>query len=58
MILQKDLTGAGLAKQIIELIESPAELTEMEASARKLAKADAAEVTVDLIEKLAADLRR
>jgi UDP-N-acetylglucosamine--N-acetylmuramyl-(pentapeptide) pyrophosphoryl-undecaprenol N-acetylglucosamine transferase len=53
MILQKDLTGAGLAKQIIELIESPAELTEMEASARKLARQDAAEVTVNIIEELA-----
>jgi UDP-N-acetylglucosamine--N-acetylmuramyl-(pentapeptide) pyrophosphoryl-undecaprenol N-acetylglucosamine transferase len=53
MILQKDLTGAGLAKQIIELIDAPARITEMEASARKLAKADAAEVTVDLIEELA-----
>ncbi|HEX8251100.1 MAG TPA: undecaprenyldiphospho-muramoylpentapeptide beta-N-acetylglucosaminyltransferase [Pyrinomonadaceae bacterium] len=53
MILQKDLTGAGLAEQIIELIDSPAELTEMEASARKLAKQDAAQVTVNIIEDLA-----
>jgi UDP-N-acetylglucosamine--N-acetylmuramyl-(pentapeptide) pyrophosphoryl-undecaprenol N-acetylglucosamine transferase len=53
MILQKDLTGAGLAKQIIELIDSPARITEMEASAKKLAKRDAAEVTADLIEELA-----
>lgn len=52
MILQKDLTGEALAKQIIELIETPARITEMEASARKLAKEDAAEATVDLIEKL------
>ncbi|HEX8737557.1 MAG TPA: undecaprenyldiphospho-muramoylpentapeptide beta-N-acetylglucosaminyltransferase [Pyrinomonadaceae bacterium] len=53
MILQKDLTGAELAKQIIELIEAPAKITQMEASAKKLAKQDAAEVTVDLIEDLA-----
>ena len=53
MILQKDLTGEGLAKQIIELIDSPAELTEMEASARKLARRDAAEATVNIIEELA-----
>ncbi|HLM00272.1 MAG TPA: undecaprenyldiphospho-muramoylpentapeptide beta-N-acetylglucosaminyltransferase [Pyrinomonadaceae bacterium] len=53
MILQKDLTGAGLAKQITELLESPARITEMEAAAKKLARRDAAEVTVDLIEQLA-----
>jgi UDP-N-acetylglucosamine--N-acetylmuramyl-(pentapeptide) pyrophosphoryl-undecaprenol N-acetylglucosamine transferase len=53
MILQKDLTGAGLAKQIIEFIESPAKITEMEAAAKKLARQDAAEVTVDIIEDLA-----
>jgi UDP-N-acetylglucosamine--N-acetylmuramyl-(pentapeptide) pyrophosphoryl-undecaprenol N-acetylglucosamine transferase len=53
MILQKDLTGAELAKQIIELIESPAKITEMEAAAGKLAKQDAAEATVDIIEDLA-----
>jgi UDP-N-acetylglucosamine--N-acetylmuramyl-(pentapeptide) pyrophosphoryl-undecaprenol N-acetylglucosamine transferase len=52
MILQKDLTGESLAKQIIELIESPAKITEMEQAAKRLAKADAAEVTVDLIESL------
>jgi UDP-N-acetylglucosamine--N-acetylmuramyl-(pentapeptide) pyrophosphoryl-undecaprenol N-acetylglucosamine transferase len=52
MILQKDLTGEVLAKQIAEFIESPARITEMERAAKKLAKADAAEVTVDLIESL------
>ena len=53
MILQKDLTGEILAKEIIELIERPELITRMENSAKKLAKADAAEVTVDLIEDLA-----
>jgi UDP-N-acetylglucosamine--N-acetylmuramyl-(pentapeptide) pyrophosphoryl-undecaprenol N-acetylglucosamine transferase len=52
MILQKDLTGESLARAIAELIETPEKITEMETAARKLAKADAAEATVDLIEKL------
>lgn len=51
-ILQMDLTGEILAKQIVDLIESPAKITEMEAAAKKLARQDAAEVTVDLIEEL------
>lgn len=53
IILQKDLTGASLAKEVIGLIEKPEKITEMEKSAKSLAKADAAEVTVDLIEDLA-----
>ena len=52
MILQKDLNGAVLAKEIIDLIESPEKITAMETSAKKMAKVDAAEVTVDLIENL------
>jgi UDP-N-acetylglucosamine--N-acetylmuramyl-(pentapeptide) pyrophosphoryl-undecaprenol N-acetylglucosamine transferase len=52
MILQKDLTGEILAKQIIELIDAPDRITEMEAAAKKLAKRDAAEVTVNIIEEL------
>ena len=52
MILQKDLNGASLAKEMIDLIESPEKITAMENAAKKMAKADAAEVTVDLIEKL------
>ncbi len=57
MILQKELTGESLAKQIIELIEKPETISAMETAARKLARRDAAEATVDLIEKLAANLR-
>jgi UDP-N-acetylglucosamine--N-acetylmuramyl-(pentapeptide) pyrophosphoryl-undecaprenol N-acetylglucosamine transferase len=53
MILQKDLTGESLAREITDLIEKPEKITEMEASAKKLAKSDAAEATVDLIEELA-----
>lgn len=53
MILQFDLTGASLAKEIENLINSPEKITEMERNAKSLAKADAAEKAVDLIEQLA-----
>ena len=53
MILQDDLNGERLAREISLLIESPDEITRMETAARKLARRDAAAVTVDLIEKLA-----
>lgn len=53
MLLQRDLNGETLANAIVELIESPDAVTAMEQAARKLAKNDAAEATVDLIEKLA-----
>jgi len=55
MILQRDLNGQKLAGEIRKLIASPETTTEMGAAARKLAKADAAETTVDLIEQLSAD---
>ena len=51
MILQRDLSGESLAKEIIDLINAPEKISEMESAAKKLAKADAAEVTVDLIEE-------
>ena len=50
MILQADLSGDRLAKEIAELVESPGTIADMERSAKKLARADAAEATVDLIE--------
>ena len=53
MILQKDLSGDVLAKEITGLLTSPERITKMEHAAKKLAKADAAKVTVDLIEDLA-----
>jgi len=56
MILQTDLSGESLAREIKELIEKPERITEMERAAKKLAKADAAKVTVDLIEKLSGRL--
>ena len=52
MILQQDLTGERLATEIAALVNAPDELTRMEQSSRKLARGDAAAVTVDLIEEL------
>ncbi|MBA2340515.1 MAG: undecaprenyldiphospho-muramoylpentapeptide beta-N-acetylglucosaminyltransferase [Pyrinomonadaceae bacterium] len=53
MILQADLTGERLAQEIENLISSPESLTQMEEASRKLARGDAAQATVDLIEELA-----
>jgi len=53
MILQKDLSGETLAKQIVELIEKPEAITAMETAARKMARRDAAEAATNLIESLA-----
>ncbi len=53
MILQKDLNGERLANEIKRLMKSPGVITEMEVASRKLARPDAAEMTVDLIEKMA-----
>ena len=52
VILQKDLTGARLAKEISSLIGSPDEIDRMEAASRKLGRRDAAATTVDLMEEL------
>jgi UDP-N-acetylglucosamine:LPS N-acetylglucosamine transferase len=52
LILQDELTGATLAKEIAELINDPDEITRREQASRKLAKPDAAGATVDLIERL------
>jgi len=54
MILQKDLSGELLAREIVSLIENPDRISEMENAARKLARRDAAQLTVDIIERLAA----
>src|SRR5688572_5704885 len=53
MLVQADLNGESLAKMIVELIEAPDEVSEMEQAAKKLGRKDAAEATVDLIEELA-----
>lgn len=54
MILQSKLADEKLAKEILDLINSPEKITEMERNAKKLAKADAAEKAADIIEQLAA----
>ncbi len=53
MILQKDLSGERLAKEIRVLAESPQQLDQMENASRKLAHGDAAVAAVDMIEELA-----
>ncbi len=52
MILQKDLSAENLAQEINDLIDAPKKISAMETAAKKLARADAAEMTVDLIEQL------
>lgn len=55
MINQDDLTPESLANMLSELADSPAKIAEMEFAAKKLAREDAAEATVDIIEELARD---
>ena len=52
MILQKDLTGERLAADIAQLVSEPAEITRMETASRRLARGDAAQATVELMEEL------
>jgi UDP-N-acetylglucosamine--N-acetylmuramyl-(pentapeptide) pyrophosphoryl-undecaprenol N-acetylglucosamine transferase len=52
MILQDELTGETLAREIAELINNPAEITRREQASRKMARPNAAGLTVELIEKL------
>ena len=52
MILQQDLNGEKLANEIKDLISAPEKITAMETAARKLARIDAAEKTVEIIERL------
>jgi UDP-N-acetylglucosamine--N-acetylmuramyl-(pentapeptide) pyrophosphoryl-undecaprenol N-acetylglucosamine transferase len=54
MLLQSDLTGERLAAELRDMIDRPDGLSRMGASARAMAKPDAAELTVDIIEELAA----
>lgn len=53
MLVQADLSGDSLAAVISELIDSPDVIDRMEAAAKKLGRADAAEAVADLIEALA-----
>ena len=52
MILQRDLSGESLANEILDLINSPGKISAMETATKKLARKDAAEVTVNLIGEL------
>src|ERR1043165_2419625 len=52
MIGQDELTGGRLAKDILDLVAAPDEITRMEDAARKMARRDAAEAAVTLIGKL------
>jgi len=52
MILQKELTGESLARQLTSLAESHEEISKMETAAKKLARSDAAQLAADLIEEL------
>jgi UDP-N-acetylglucosamine--N-acetylmuramyl-(pentapeptide) pyrophosphoryl-undecaprenol N-acetylglucosamine transferase len=52
MILQDDLSGERLAKEIVSLMDRPSEMTRMEGAGRKLARRDAAAATVSLMEGL------
>jgi UDP-N-acetylglucosamine--N-acetylmuramyl-(pentapeptide) pyrophosphoryl-undecaprenol N-acetylglucosamine transferase len=57
MILQQDLNGDRLAKEISDLIASSDAIANMEQAAKKMARRDAAEATVDLLSDLVATRR-
>jgi UDP-N-acetylglucosamine--N-acetylmuramyl-(pentapeptide) pyrophosphoryl-undecaprenol N-acetylglucosamine transferase len=52
MLLQKDLNGKRLAEEILRMLEHPEDITRMEGAAKRLARGDAAEKTVDILEQL------
>ena len=52
MILQQDLTGERLAREIAALVEEPQRVTMMEEASRRLARGDAAQATVNLMEEM------
>lgn len=54
MLIQADLGGERLAKEILSLADAPETIIQIEEAARKLGRRDAAKATVDLIESLAA----
>jgi UDP-N-acetylglucosamine:LPS N-acetylglucosamine transferase len=55
MLVQDQLNGESLAAALTDLVRSPDAVHAMESAARKLAREDAAEATVDIIEELARD---
>lgn len=52
IILQHELTGERLAQELSSLLANPDRIEQMEDAGRKLARPDAAAVTVELIEQL------
>ncbi len=58
MILQKELSGERLATEINSLLAAPEQIDQMELAGRKLARRDAATVTVNLMEGLVKDRSR
>jgi UDP-N-acetylglucosamine--N-acetylmuramyl-(pentapeptide) pyrophosphoryl-undecaprenol N-acetylglucosamine transferase len=58
MILEAELSGERLAREIASLIDAPEVISQMEKAARKLARRDAAEVAVDMIERLGKGKRK
>ena len=53
VIVQSELTPQRLAEEIRELMANPATLENMEASARRLARPDAAACIADMVEAFA-----
>ena len=58
MILQGELSGERLAREIKELVAAPDRISEMERAVRSLARPGAAAATVDLIERLIAGKKK
>ena len=52
MIVQQELSGERLVKELNELVQTPEKVTRMEEASRSLARGDAAVAAVDLIEEL------
>ena len=52
MIVQSELSGERIARELLELRADPNAVSEMEKAARALGREDAAGRTVDLIEEL------
>jgi UDP-N-acetylglucosamine--N-acetylmuramyl-(pentapeptide) pyrophosphoryl-undecaprenol N-acetylglucosamine transferase len=52
MIVQQELSGERLAKELVELVQEPSQIDRMEEGSRKLAKGDAAVAAVDLLLEL------
>ncbi len=49
VLVQSELNGETLARELTDLVSKPASIAEMGAAARKMARPDAATVTVDII---------